>query len=225
MESITLYSLGVYPQSPLSRQLQRGEVPSLAEDSVNIEMYLAAQEILSQAGYQQRNLTRFGLSGKDFVYMNLREAPNDCVCLGLWANGSIGPYIYQNAVQLGDYINQVEQGHLPVGYIYSMDRDEEMRSFFVRGLNAMSVDLDEFRRLYGAAAIDIFGDIIKGLADRGLLEYDDHTAKLSQTGIVWGHNVCEEFCSPTYLEASEKQRGRSRPSQSFGKQVDVCTRL
>ena len=59
VESISLFQLAIYPQSDIHKSLDDKKDKELTDPTKEIEMYLAAKDILIDAGYKQKPYTNF----------------------------------------------------------------------------------------------------------------------------------------------------------------------
>ncbi|NIM45354.1 MAG: hypothetical protein GTO54_06965, partial [Nitrososphaeria archaeon] len=67
VESVDCYPLDVHPGTPLFKQLQSGEVPSIGGSNTERKMYLEAYGMFEESGYKPTCHNRFSRIAEDFA--------------------------------------------------------------------------------------------------------------------------------------------------------------
>ncbi|MCD6207627.1 MAG: coproporphyrinogen III oxidase family protein [Methanosarcinales archaeon] len=210
LESISTNPLFVARGTAFAREIEKGRISGISDDRTEIDMYLLAIRELESAGYQQQNLVHFMLPEKEHAYAKMRFGQCDCLALGASAWGFLGGYLYGNARGIARYTESVIAGaesEYPVSRCARLSKDEMMRRYIIGSLHSISIDRDEFTRLFGVELTDVFRERIKGLLERGLIVSDDSTIMLTDAGKVWCTNVAEEFCPDQCVAIFEKMFG------------------
>lgn len=205
VESISCFPLTVHSSTKLAKLIKHGKVPPIGDKNVEIEMYVKAAELLTEAGYkQQRFIAQFTLPGKEFRYGG--NPYQECLALGSNATGYLRRYLYKNIKPLTEYLKLIRRKELPIVSCAKLSKEDEMRRFMVRGLGSMEVDKKEFQRLFGERPEDVFPNVIMKLEKMGLITTDDSRITLKDLSAIWGHNVCAEFLPKTPATFEEPKR-------------------
>ncbi|KAA0003643.1 MAG: radical SAM family heme chaperone HemW [Thermoplasmata archaeon] len=195
VENISFFPLHIHPNTLLGKQIESGEIPHPQTKDVEIDMYLKAVEMLTNAGYKQQHISKFVLPNTDHKYNILRLGHHDCVVCGPMANGNIGNCVYKNTKSIEKYMNMVRDGNFPIADCVRLSKEDEMRRYMIRGLGLLKVDKREFKNLFGEYPEYIFPDIFEQLIKKGLILVSENEIKLTEIGKIWGYNVCASFCS------------------------------
>ncbi|MEM2873708.1 MAG: hypothetical protein QXD82_06040, partial [Nitrososphaerales archaeon] len=178
-----------YPGTPLAKQLKLGKVPPIGDSDKEIEMYLKAYEIFTNAGYMPTCHNRFSRIKQDF------EDP--CFeILGTGAGffmGYLGKYSYMDVEPVGEYIDLVSRGRFPIGKLFVSSEEDEMRKMMMRLYIRLPVNKNEFMKRFGKLPEKAFPTVISKLKKRGLIEVNDQEIKLTKLGDIWRFNIAKEF--------------------------------
>jgi len=189
VESVDCYPLDVYPGTPLAKQLKLGKVPPIGNSDKEMEMYLKAYEIFTNAGYMPTCHNRFSRIKEDF------EDP--CFeILGTGAGffmGYLGKYSYMDVEPVGEYVDLVSRGRFPIGKLFVSSEEDEMRKMMMRLYIRLPVNKNEFMKRFGKPPEKAFPTVISKLEKKGLIEVNDQEIKLTKLGDIWRFNIAKEF--------------------------------
>ncbi len=182
------------PQEALPRTEQR------------VELFLAAVEAFTRAGYRLIGLDHFALESDElskaqeggYLYRNfqgytVRPAP-DTVAFGMSSISDVGGAYAQNVHRLRDWGEKVEAGIIPVERGAAMTGDDVARRFAInRIMCLLRLDLREVELRYGARARgDIEASLRSGvqeLQDDGLVAFDGEVLRVTPLGQLLVRNV------------------------------------
>ncbi len=197
---VTHYELNVAGRSVFA--LERGdELPSRDE---NLEMYRAARDFLSQAGYRQRTAYDWQRSGDDLPagyrfeeswHRPLRSPATGGISgVEMWGWGFAGVSNYPgspdtpgwtclNHTRLDHHFACLDEGRFPVerGYHYG-ELDLRLNVLF-QMLHGMSVERGEYRRLFGVDLVAEHAATWAALQRREWVEVDDARVVLTGDGV------------------------------------------
>lgn len=192
---IDCYSLNVYPNTILAKQLELGEVPPQGDSEIEKQMYLKAYEILTEAGYGAIGHDRF--SRVDWHYKE------NCLNGWPWAGilttgfgcimGYLQRFSYTNVEDVHKYIDIVNSGKLPINRLSESSQEDMMRRTMTRLYLRLPVDKKEFREKFGKYPEDVFSKELDSLKNKGLIEINDKEIRITKCGDLWKGNIAWEF--------------------------------
>jgi oxygen-independent coproporphyrinogen III oxidase len=192
---IDAYSLHVDPGTPLEKMIKTGVVPPQGNPEYEKEMYIAAHELLTKAGYKAVGHDRYSR-----VEWHMREN-----CLNGWPWGGIlttgagcfmgylQRFSYSNVEDINNYMTIVKSGKLPIQRLSESTDDDMMRREMSRLYLRLPVSKKEFMEKFGKLPEDVFPQQLKNLKAKGLIEIDDKEVRLTKQGEVWKGNIAWEF--------------------------------
>ncbi len=201
------------PQEALPRTEQR------------VELFLAAVERFTQAGYRLIGLDHFALESdelaraqregyltRNFQGYTVRPA-SDTVAFGMSSISDIGGAYAQNSHKLKEWGDQVTEGRLPVERGASVTADDVLRRFVInRVMCLLRLDLAEVESRFGPEARRaIEGSLARGvdeLVRDGLVAFEGGVLRVLPLGQLLVRNVAMLF--DAYLEREGGQKRFSR---------------
>lgn len=196
---LTLYELNLAGRTDFA--LRRAhELPSRAE---NLEMYRVARDMLVAAGFRQ--VTAYDWERRDAAlpgayrfeqswHRPLAVDPEGAFHgFDMWGWGFAGVssfqgvpgrpgWTYMNWTRVAEYAAILAAGRFPIerGYRYS-ESDLRLNTLF-QMLQAMAVDLEEYRTLFGVDLVTEHEDLWQTLVERGWVEISDRHLRLVGDG-------------------------------------------
>jgi oxygen-independent coproporphyrinogen III oxidase len=192
---IDAYSLHVDPGTPLEKMIKTGVSPPVGDAEYEKEMYLAAYNLLTEAGYKAVGHDRYSR-----VEWHMREN-----CLNGWPWGGIlttgagcfmgylQKFSYSNIEDINSYMDVVKSGKLPIQRLSESTNDDMMRREMSRLYLRLPVSKAEFMEKFGKLPEDVFSKELKNLKAKGLIEVDEKEVRLTKQGEVWKGNIAWEF--------------------------------
>lgn len=209
---------------PHQRLLPEGDLPNT---ELRVELFHAAVEAFTQAGYRLIGLDHFALESDELakaqddgtLYRNFQgytvRPADDTVAFGMTSISDIGGAYAQNAHKLKDWQAKVLAGELPVDRGASMTPDDVLRRFVInRVMCLLRLDLREVGERFGAAARkDIEASLHRGvdeLRSDGLVTFDGDVLKVTPLGQLLVRNVAMLFDAYLPKHAGDKKPTFSR---------------
>jgi oxygen-independent coproporphyrinogen-3 oxidase len=213
-EHLSLYALTLEHGTPMQKQVQAG---TLAEPDPDIaaDMYEAADEILSKAGYVQyeiSNWARVNNQGELLTCKHNQQYWRNLPYLGVGAgaHGFINHYRTVNVMTPSAYINRMRNMPEHPGGInpfprtpatmqmHTIDINTEIGETMMMALRLImeGVSNVEFQQRFGISLQERFGTQIERLISIGLLEWNnfrEERLRLTQKGRLLGNQVFMEF--------------------------------
>ena len=196
---VDCYSLEVYPGTILDKQLKSGQVPPLGDSETEKEMYLAAYNLFTKAGYKPVGHDRYSR-----VEWHFKES---CLNGWPWAGilttgagcfmGYLQRYSYSNIESAKEYMEAVRDRRFPVSRLSRSTDEEMMRKVMTKLYLRLPVDKHEFLEHFGRLPEDVFPDQLKRLQEKDLIEIDEKEIRITELGDIWKTNIAWEFATPT----------------------------
>jgi oxygen-independent coproporphyrinogen III oxidase len=212
-EHLSLYALTLEHGTPFGRWAGRGLLP-IPDPDLAAEMYELAGEHLTNAGYEQYEISNWSRPGRQCRH-NLQYWRNlSYLGLGAGAHGYAGGYRYSNVLRIKTYIQRLEE---PEGQAMpyplspatvNQHRNtfrEDMQETMMTGLRLTQEGISEnsFFTRFQTGLIEVFGKDIEELLRLGLLEWQNETEnkslnpgrliRLSNRGRLLGNQVFMRF--------------------------------
>jgi oxygen-independent coproporphyrinogen-3 oxidase len=185
VEEIFIYPLYIRPLTGITRS------DALPEDNRE-ELYLAAKQLLVEAGYQQISMRMFRRTGTN-TPVNIYSCQEDgMVGLGAGARSYTKAVHYsseyavarQNIRSIIDkYAAKSPQDFNYADYGITLSSEEQQRRFIIKSiLHSSGLDMERYRTLYGNAPLHHYPQL-QLLIDHGLAVQTGTLLKLTGTGI------------------------------------------
>jgi coproporphyrinogen III oxidase-like Fe-S oxidoreductase len=189
LESVDCYPLELYPNTPLSNMIAKGELPPANGDAKELEMYLEAYRFFKENGYAPTCHNRFSRLKEDF------DKPSSEV-IGTGAGffmGRLGCYLYSDIENVEEYIARVQNGGLPISKLAKLSLEDEMRTAMMLIYVRVPVNREDFKAKFGKFPEEAFPDAIDKLQRNGLIKVQDGKISLTEKGDPWRFNIAWEF--------------------------------
>jgi oxygen-independent coproporphyrinogen-3 oxidase len=189
VESVDCYPLDLYPETPLAKKIDAGNLPPIGGDSTEMEMYNEAYKIFKENGYKPTCHNRFSRIKEDF-----NKPSSEVIGTGAgFFMGHIDRYLYSDIEDIQDYIARVEEGTFPIARMNKITEEEAMRKAMMLIYIRVPVDRAEFKAKFGKLPEDAFPLEIEELKKKGLIETRDGKILLTERGDPWRFNIAWEF--------------------------------
>lgn len=216
-DHFALYALILEERTPLAAQVMRGQV-CVPDDDATAAMYEAAMQHFAAAGYAQYEISnwarrveqqptsanRHGLCQPDDLDSSLPTLAcqhnlaywlnSDYLAAGAGAHGHVYPQRYANLAVVDAYIAAVQAGRRPVAEWVPLTEDDLYAETMFMGLRLNTgVSLAHFRDRCGVDLNVIYGDLLRELAQTGLIERRASVVRLTPRGQMLGNQVFARF--------------------------------
>ncbi len=208
---------------PHQRLLPQEALPKAEQ---RVELFLAAVEAFTKAGYRLIGLDHFALESDElakaqsagYLYRNFQgytiRPAADTVAFGMTSISDIGGAYAQNAHKLKDWGEQVAAGRIPVERGAAMTDDDVMRRFAInRVMCLLRLDLREIAEKFGPASRKALEENlasgVKELEDDGLVEIGKDVLKVTPLGQLLVRNVAMLFDAYLKREGGKGQFSRT----------------
>lgn len=189
VESVDCYPLDLYPETPLAKKIEAGELPPMGNDNSELDMYLEAYRFFKENGYKPTCHNRFSRIKED-----LKKPSSEVVGTGAgFFMGHIDRFLYSDIEDIQGYISKVKEGSFPIARLNKISKQEEMRKAMMLIYIRVPVDREKFKANYGRFPEEVFPNEIKKLEREGLIEIREGKIQLTEKGDPWRFNISWEF--------------------------------
>jgi oxygen-independent coproporphyrinogen-3 oxidase len=196
-EHISVYLLSIEPKIPFHSEMQSGALQLPAEGDA-AEMYLIAQEMLLENGYEQYEISNFSKPGFFSRHNSAYWARSSYLGLGAGAHSflaSVKPFglRWQNEASLEAYLTRVEekgQARLNEEVLSEAQAELEMLLSLRRKEGILFSD---YQKLFGRPFLPRYAERLAPLAERGLVVCTTQQLCLSKKGRLFLDSVLEEL--------------------------------
>lgn len=200
-DHLSAYALSLEHGTPMRAWVHRGLLP-MPDPDLAADMYLLADELLARNGFRQYEISNWSRPGHACRH-NLQYWRNlPYLGFGAGAHGYAHGQRYSNVLAPSAYIERLNAGSsasFPVSPALqqstTIDRDDEVGETMMMGLRLTEegVALEAFAQRFGQSLDGRFGNEIRRLTARGLVEVVDGRLRLTRDGRLLGNQVFREF--------------------------------
>jgi oxygen-independent coproporphyrinogen III oxidase len=179
---ISTYGLTYEKGTPLWKQRERGEVQAIADDR-ELEMYLAAIDLLEAAGFGHYEISNFAKPGAECRHNQVYWANHAYHGFGVGAARYVNGSRELNRRNTDDYIRKVLAGESPTFQAETLPPEERAReTIAVQLRRACGVERTPFRDQTGFELDALLQGRDLFYRDEGLLESDPRGVRLTRRG-------------------------------------------
>lgn len=189
IEEGTLFAKWYGEGSPLESNL-----PSEEEERL---MYQRTKELLEQEGYRRYEISNYAKEGRECRHNLGYWERKNYLGLGLGASSLIDNVRYHNTENQKDYIANAKQLQQIQEDMEKLTLEEQMEEFVFLGLRKMQgISEKKFQATFHKSIWDCYGENIRKMIEKGLLEKQDEYLRLTEKGIdvsnyVFAEILCE----------------------------------
>ena len=201
---ISIYSLIVEEKTPIKKLIEEGEL-QLPEEIQERRMYWYVKSMLELSGYNHYEISNFAKEGRESKHnMNCWEQ-KEYIGLGVAAHSYINGIRYSNVTDLDCYIknmmelkNVKKQLQSKTNIIYNIceiqNLEDKQKEYMLLGLRKIQgVSITKFKEKYVENPIFLFRKQMEKLTKEDLLQIDGDYIRLTNKGLDFANQVCEEF--------------------------------
>lgn len=220
-DRLAVYS---YANVPWLKKHQKLLEPALPDDGTKFEIFRAALERFTAAGFEYIGMDHFARPDDELararrdrtLHRNFQgyttKAGTDLIGFGMSAIGSIGAAYVQNRRELPAYRSAVESGGPAVFRGFRLSPDDRLRRTVIGNLLCHGVVVKrEIEEAYGIAFDEYFAEALERLSpceEDGLVERTRDEVRATSLGRVFLRNLAMPF--DAHLEASAERPVFSR---------------
>ncbi|MDX5592143.1 heme anaerobic degradation radical SAM methyltransferase ChuW/HutW [Pseudovibrio sp. SPO723] len=142
LDGVDLYTLAVFPGSPLSLAIKKGRISPSAPLPEQGLMYQGGLEYLAARGWRQLSSSHWARGTRERnLYNSLLKSGAQCLAFGAGAGGGLNNFSYTNHADLAAYYEQVNLGVKPLASLSQNDALATPLNHLAAGVEAMRIDL------------------------------------------------------------------------------------
>ncbi|MGD0464444.1 MAG: radical SAM family heme chaperone HemW [Tepidisphaeraceae bacterium] len=193
-DHLSCYGLTYEPNTPLAVRRRLGQIPSVVEPELEIEMLRATRRRLAAAGFGAYEISNYCRAGQECQHNLHYWTGGDYLSLGPSAASHVQGWRWRNRPHLGEWENAVDRGLLPAVEVESLpprQRAGELAMLMLR--LSTGITLSDFAARTGLDAPALFAEVIDRLAPHRLLHVSETSIRLSEEALVVADSVASEF--------------------------------
>ncbi|MCU0287094.1 MAG: coproporphyrinogen III oxidase family protein, partial [Acidobacteria bacterium] len=183
VHNITIYRMEAYLNTEFFNRGVRKKQIELPTEEQELHLMELALEKLAASPYKPWSFFTFTLNGefKHHYAGNLWKG-EDCCAFGPSAFGLLGPYNYQNTLNLDTYLESLKEDKLPIARGYKLTAKDTMIKDLLLGMKLYKLDRNYFKEKHGIDFCRVIPDTVAELSAGGYIEVDDHVVTLAAKG-------------------------------------------
>ncbi len=195
-QHLSCYSLIIEEGTPF---YDEQESLCLPDEETERLMYSRTQEILSEAGMQQYEISNFSLPGFESQHNTGYWRRKPYIGLGLGAASLLKEDIrYHNTNDMKQYLRNSSNLMAIREDQAELSLKDQMEEFMFLGLRCtQGVQEEEFLRIFGSPMESVYGQAIEKHTKKGLLETKDGWVRLTRAGLDVANHVFVDFLLDT----------------------------
>ncbi len=193
---LSIYGLTFEPGTLLQQRIADGKLIKVSEETER-GMYLWSIDALSQAGYQQYEISNFALPGFECQHNLSYWNGTSYLGIGPSAHTFWDGHRQWNVKSLENYLTLLNSYSLPIDGQEKLSRRQQILEFVYLSLRTKSgVDLDQFEARFGQAFTKKFETVLDRLSrhpDGEIFQIQKNKFKLTSEGFVLFDEICQYF--------------------------------
>ena len=187
---VSAYSLIVEPHTPFDAAARQGRL-ALPDETTEREMAHVAEALLAQAGYIHYEVSNWARPGFESQHNQVYWRNEPWLGLGSGAHSYWQRRRWANPTSITKYLHE---GPTPVpDESQTLQAEQEETMFMGLRLLREGVENARFMERFGLSLGARYGDVIKDLLQRGLVEQDEQCVRLTPAGLPLANEVFAAF--------------------------------
>ena len=193
VQHISIYGLQLEEGTVFSRQQEMGKLQLPDDEQVEI-MYDYITEVLPLNGYTRYEISNYALPGFESKHNCLYWQDVSYLGFGAGAHSYWQGSRYENPADIEQYISRISGGEI-LGYMEEqVGEKEHMEEFCFLGLRMTSgIKKGKFKEVFNKDIHEVFGETIKEMKGKALLEETNTSLRLTKLGTKYGNVVFGGF--------------------------------
>ena len=193
VKHISIYSLQIERNTMLFDKLRRGKIKKVNEETL-LSTYNKLYKILEENGYKRYEVSNFCKAGYECKHNKKYWNETNYLGLGVSAHSYINGYRYFNTKRLDTYIDNLNQGKLPIyskEYVSNEERRTERIMLSLRTVEGL--DLNKFKKDFNEDLLKTKKEEIKNLEKFKLVEIVDGFLRITKDNFYVSNSIIVEL--------------------------------
>ena len=193
IQHISIYGLQLEEGTVFSRQQEMGKLQLPDDEQVEM-MYDYITEVLPLNDYTRYEISNYALPGFESKHNCLYWQDVSYLGFGAGAHSYWQGSRYENPADIEQYISRISGGEI-LGYMEEqVGEKEHMEEFCFLGLRMTSgIKKGKFKEVFNKDIHEVFGETIKEMKSKDLLEETNTSLRLTKLGMKYGNVVFGAF--------------------------------
>ncbi len=193
---LSIYGLTIEQGTLLQRNIFSGKLTKASEETER-KMYLWSINALSQAGYQQYEISNFAMPGFECKH-NLCYWNGTCYLgIGPSAHSYWNSYRQWNTESLKNYLNLLSSYAKPIAGQEELSQHQQILEFIYLSMRTMhGIDMRHFKERFNLSFTKKFKKVLQRLSqypDGEIFQIQNNNFKLTPQGFVLFDEICQFF--------------------------------
>ncbi len=192
-EHVSAYCLSYEQGTPLTDMID-SRIYKRLEEEEELKMYEYTNDFLSSKGYLHYEISNFAKPGKKCKHNIVYWKNEEYIGIGTGAFSFVNGKRYCNIKNVKEYISTVKSRKNLICFSEELSQKRRASEILIMSLRMTSgISKMEFFNKSGFDLLGLFGKQINGLAEAGLINFDDERIKLTRKGMSVADSVMMEF--------------------------------
>jgi oxygen-independent coproporphyrinogen-3 oxidase len=201
-DSITVYQLELPYNAVFSKQLRDGEMNlSIPDWDQKRDYHAYAIEQFQKAGYEISSAYTMAKKNTNFVYRDLLWHGSNMLAFGVASFGHVNGVHYQNNGNWDDYIDQLNNGQLPIYRALVLSEREQLTRELILQLKLGQISVDYFKDKFGVNILSEYVSAFADLKQQKKLEIENGKVKVTVDGLLRVDELLPAFYDEKYRES------------------------
>jgi oxygen-independent coproporphyrinogen-3 oxidase len=201
-DSITVYQLELPYNAVFSKQIRDGEMNlSIPDWDQKREYHAYAIEQFQKVGYECSSAYTMAKKNTKFIYRDSLWHGSNMLAFGVASFSHVNGVHYQNTGIWEDYIEQLNNGQLPIYRAYVMSEKEELTRELILQLKLGRISKDYFDKKFGVDIISEYMSAFEELKQKEMLVINNGDVQVTEKGLLRVDELLPSFYDDKYRES------------------------
>jgi oxygen-independent coproporphyrinogen-3 oxidase len=201
-DSITVYQLELPYNAVFSKKIREGEMDlSIPDWDLKREYHAYAIEKFQQAGYEVSSAYTMAKKNTKFVYRDSLWHGSNMLAFGVASFGHVNGAHYQNNSDWDDYVNQLNNGQLPIYRAMTLSESEQLTRELILQLKLGRISASYFKEKFGVDILSEYDSAFQELKQMKMLEVLEGEVQVTPDGLLRVDELLPAFYDEKYRES------------------------
>lgn len=194
-QHISTYLLQLDANTPMARDIKRGELNPIDEEAERA-MYYHALEHLQGSGFEHYEISNFCLPGRECLHNMIYWQAKEYIGIGPGAVSFLNSCRYVNDRNVGEYLKRMQKGqNCLTEELEMLNTDSDLLiDAIILGLRlCKGIRIEDFKKRFGIDMHSRYYKTIQNYKNMGLLKLENGWLKLTKRGYFLSNQVLCQF--------------------------------